>query len=199
MNQDPAAKPARLVAQRTNGTAVTTSSIVTQIFARPLEGGQLAVLLLNRAEAAATLSVSWAELGLPRAQAMAVRDVVGRRDLPPATGSFSARVPPHDVVAPITDLSGHVAATIFCSPWLLTDPSKQKWPGSHGASHGSARPSPSLARPRPGHQQGPYYSAAPCPSRFLRRRRRVGSDPPRRRAKKQATKERDTSTSLYCF
>ena len=97
MNQDPAAKPARLVAQRTNGTAVTTSSIVTQIFARPLAGGQLAVLLLNRAEAAATLSVSWAELGLPRAQAMAVRDVVARRDLPPATGSFSARVPPHDV------------------------------------------------------------------------------------------------------
>ena len=97
MNQDPAAKPARLVAQRTNGTAVTTSSIVTQIFARPLAGGQLAVLLLNRAEAAATLSVSWAELGLPRAQAMAVRHVVGRRDLPPATGSFSARVPPHDV------------------------------------------------------------------------------------------------------
>eukprot|EP01045_Picozoa_sp_COSAG04_P048685 COSAG04_NODE_18807_length_432_cov_0.762763_1_plen_45_part_10 len=45
MNQDPAAKPARLVAQRTNGTAVTTSSIVTQIFARPLAGGQLAVLL----------------------------------------------------------------------------------------------------------------------------------------------------------
>ena len=57
----------------------------------------IAVVLLNRADAPATLSVTWAELGIPPGQHMRVRDVANRKDLPVAIGKFSAIVGTHDV------------------------------------------------------------------------------------------------------
>ena len=43
---------------------VTSSDVVSQVFARPLDKGRLAVVLLNRAESATKLSVTWDELGV---------------------------------------------------------------------------------------------------------------------------------------
>lgn len=76
---------------------ISSSDVVSQVFARPLAGGELAVVLLNRAEAPAQLTVSWAELGLPDGAKMNVRDVTNLKDLPTASGSFSSTVGKHDV------------------------------------------------------------------------------------------------------
>ena len=83
VNQDPAGLAPLLVSQTTNMTAArlashdepTSSDITAQVFARPLHGGDIAVVFLNRGEAPTTLSVSWRALGLKEGQAMAVRDV----------------------------------------------------------------------------------------------------------------------------
>lgn len=101
VNQDPAALPPRLVSQRTNTTnstaIVSSSDVVSQVFARPLAGEQLAVVLLNRGEAPAQLSVSWAELGLAAGAKMHVRDVTNQKDLPTASDTWGATVGKHDV------------------------------------------------------------------------------------------------------
>ena len=77
---------------------VSSSDIVAQVFARPLAGGMLAVVLLNRAEAPAHLSVSWAELGLATGTKMRVRDVMNQKDLPGlASGTWGVTVGKHDV------------------------------------------------------------------------------------------------------
>jgi len=73
------------------------ADITSQIFARSLQNGATAVVLLNRDETAAELSVSWAELGLPGGTSMAVRDVINGKDLPHATDSWSGTVGKHDV------------------------------------------------------------------------------------------------------
>ena len=57
----------------------------------------LAVVLLNRAEAPARLSVSWAELGLAAGTKVRVRDVMDQKDLPAATDTWGATVGKHDV------------------------------------------------------------------------------------------------------
>ena len=71
VNQDPAGLPPFLVSQATNmsatrrasGAQPTSSEVTAQVFARPLHGGAIAVVLLNRDETPAKLRVSWAELG----------------------------------------------------------------------------------------------------------------------------------------
>ena len=68
-----------------------------QAFARPLSGGRLAVLLLNRAPAAARLSTSWAELGIAAGRRAAVYDVLTHASRGAVAGSFQADVPSHDV------------------------------------------------------------------------------------------------------
>ena len=121
VNQDPAGLPPRLVSQRTNQSCaacsgehaaawrscsgdcllaqevVSSSDVVAQVFARPLAHGALAVVLLNRAEDPAQLSVSWAELGLAAGAKMRVRDVTNQKDLPTATDTWGATVGKHDV------------------------------------------------------------------------------------------------------
>jgi alpha-galactosidase len=76
---------------------VSSADVIAQVFARPLAGNSLAVVLLNRDEAATHLTVSWADLGLPTNAKMAVRDVVNQRDLPSASGSWGGLVAKHDV------------------------------------------------------------------------------------------------------
>ena len=77
--------------------AVSSSDVVAQVFACPLAGGALAVVLLNRAETPAHLSVSWAELGLAAGAKMRVRDVTNQEDLPTASGTWGATIGKHDV------------------------------------------------------------------------------------------------------
>ena len=84
---------------RTRWVPPTTSNIVSQVFVRALgpRGANLAVVLFNRAEAPAALSVAWAQLGLPPSATYAVRDVIGRQDLLHATGELQLTVARHDV------------------------------------------------------------------------------------------------------
>jgi hypothetical protein len=105
VNQDPAGLSAVLVSQSTNMSAAqlagsnvpTSSDITSQVFARHLHGGEIAVVLLNRDEVPAKLFVSWRALGLDATQLMAVRDVARRQDLPHAAGKFETTVEKHDV------------------------------------------------------------------------------------------------------
>ena len=69
----------------------TSMDITAQVFARSMgftAAQDIAVVMLNRAEAPANLSVTWAELGIPSGQHMHVRDIVDRKDLPMTVGDM---------------------------------------------------------------------------------------------------------------
>ena len=99
VNQDSAALPPRLISQAPpfGSPQATTLNITTQVFARPLALGRLAVLLLNRGPGAAALSASWGELGIASGQKVDVYDVIAQSVQGAATDSFQAIVPSHDV------------------------------------------------------------------------------------------------------
>jgi hypothetical protein len=63
----------------------------TEVWARSLGGGRKAVALFNRGSREATITASFAELGVSGTQI--VRDVWRRKDVGPATGSLSVIVP----------------------------------------------------------------------------------------------------------
>ncbi len=68
-----------------------------ETWARPLDGGGRAVLLLNREQGTSTITVPWAALNYPGKLSMHVRDVWQHRDLGPVQGALTADVPPHSV------------------------------------------------------------------------------------------------------
>ena len=69
-----------------------------EVWARPLEGGDRAVILFNRGLAEQEISVQWADLGYPGHLAGAVRDLWQKKDLGKFSGKFASVVPPHGVV-----------------------------------------------------------------------------------------------------
>jgi Alpha galactosidase A/Alpha galactosidase C-terminal beta sandwich domain len=70
-----------------------------QVWAKPLAGhGRRAVLLLNRTDAAQSLSVHWASLGLDPAAATAVRDLWSHKALGAGTAEFETTVPAQDAL-----------------------------------------------------------------------------------------------------
>ena len=85
-------------ARRAAGAEPASSEVTAQVFARPLHDGAVAVVLLNRGETAATLSVGWHDLGFDPRQPVAVRDVANKRTLPDAVGHFGGLVQKHDVL-----------------------------------------------------------------------------------------------------
>jgi alpha-galactosidase len=68
------------------------------VFVKPLEGGGIAVLLLNRGKAPQTIHVSWEELGLAGDQALNGRDLWDHQDLGTLAAQYSASAPSHGVV-----------------------------------------------------------------------------------------------------
>ncbi|MGC8640254.1 MAG: NPCBM/NEW2 domain-containing protein [Isosphaeraceae bacterium] len=86
VNQDPLGKPAHRVVKKDE----------TQVWARPLEGGSMAVGLFNLGEDEAPVQITWRDLGLTGSQK--VRDLWRRKDLGTHDNSFTARVPRHGVV-----------------------------------------------------------------------------------------------------
>jgi alpha-galactosidase len=86
VDQDPLGQAASRRAQ--NGA--------TEVWARPLWDGTLAVGLFNRGEQATMVTASWSDLGLKEFQP--VRDLWQRRDLGNISGSFVTRVPAHGAV-----------------------------------------------------------------------------------------------------
>jgi len=69
-----------------------------EVLARPLQGGNRAVILLNRGNAEQEITVTWDELGYPDHISAGVRDLWQHKDLGKFTGKFSSLVPSHGVV-----------------------------------------------------------------------------------------------------
>ncbi len=69
-----------------------------EVWAKDLADGGRAVILFNRGQVAASMAVSWQEIGLPYDTEPRVRDLWAHRDLGRTTSPFVATVPPHDVV-----------------------------------------------------------------------------------------------------
>jgi hypothetical protein len=78
---------------------VDEASAGLQVWAKPLAAsGSLAVLLLNRTNSSAPITVGWNELGLDPSSAAAVRDLWAQKDLGNFTASYTANVPAGDAV-----------------------------------------------------------------------------------------------------
>jgi alpha-galactosidase len=69
-----------------------------EVWARPLQGGNRAVILFNRSSNEVKAGVGWEALGYPNHVSAAVRDLWQHKDLGKFTGNFSATVPSHGVV-----------------------------------------------------------------------------------------------------
>ena len=69
-----------------------------EVYAKPLAGGNRAVVLLNRSAAEKEITVNWEDLDYPGHLGAAVRDLWLHKDLGRFTGKFSAMVPSHGVV-----------------------------------------------------------------------------------------------------
>lgn len=70
----------------------------SEVWVKPLSGGARAVVLFNRGEHPATISVDWEALGYPTTLKAGIRDLWAHKDLKPAAGRYSATVPGHGVV-----------------------------------------------------------------------------------------------------
>jgi alpha-galactosidase len=69
-----------------------------EVWARRLQGNAQVVILFNRGRTAQTIAVSWQELGLPWDAEPLLRDLWAKKDLGRVKGTYSAEVPPHDIV-----------------------------------------------------------------------------------------------------
>jgi alpha-galactosidase len=89
VNQDPLAK---------QGTRVATSGS-NEVWSKEMSGTNArAVALFNRSGSAASMSVTWTQIGLPAGSAT-VRDLYAQKDLGPSTDSYTATsVPSHGIV-----------------------------------------------------------------------------------------------------
>jgi alpha-galactosidase len=90
VDQDPLGK---------QGTVVATPGANLEVWSKELSGTNIrAVGLLNRSEAAASMTVQWSAIGIP-AGAATVRDLLNQQDLGSSTDSYTASsVPRHGMV-----------------------------------------------------------------------------------------------------
>jgi len=70
----------------------------SEVWVKSLADGSRAVILLNRGQADADISVNWDEIGYPNHISAKVRDLWEHKDLGSFTGSFKAKVATHSVV-----------------------------------------------------------------------------------------------------
>ena len=88
VNQDPLGKQGRRV--RKDGDL--------EVWAKQMQDGGRAVLLLNRGESDREIAVSWPDIGYPSHLSAAVRDLWQAKDLGSFKDKFAASVPSHTVV-----------------------------------------------------------------------------------------------------
>ncbi len=69
-----------------------------EVWVKPLADGSRAVILLNRGQVDAAISVSWEEIGYPNHISAKVRDLWEHKDLGAFTGTFKTKVASHAVV-----------------------------------------------------------------------------------------------------
>ncbi|QEH34490.1 Alpha-galactosidase A precursor [Aquisphaera giovannonii] len=84
VNQDPLGRPARRVVKREDET---------EVWARPLEDGSIAVGLFNLGEEEATATVTWAEIEAKAPKA--VRDLWRQRDVEVDSNGYTVKLPRH--------------------------------------------------------------------------------------------------------
>jgi alpha-galactosidase len=99
VDQDPLGHAANLVVERHPFPAGADANANgdTEVWARPLEGGDIAAGLINTGSQPADATVTWEELGLTGSHA--VRDLWRQKNLGAFQGEFTARqIPPHGVV-----------------------------------------------------------------------------------------------------
>ena len=69
------------------------------VWVKPLQNGAIAVLMLNRGTAEQTITLNWADLGVPPEKSLAVRDLWEHKDLGQMSGKFTpAPIPSHGTV-----------------------------------------------------------------------------------------------------
>ena len=88
VNQDPLGKQGRRVHKDGD----------LEVWAKQMQDGGRAVVLLNRSTSDQDIAVSWQEIGYPSHLSAAVRDLWQGKDLGSFKQKFSASVPPHTVV-----------------------------------------------------------------------------------------------------
>ena len=88
VNQDPMGVQGKKV--KVDGTS--------EVWAGPLDGGQYAVLLLNRGTSTATITANWSDFGLDSSRAAMVKDLWKQANIGTKTGSISSPVPSHGVM-----------------------------------------------------------------------------------------------------
>jgi len=88
INQDPLGMQGRRVSKSGD----------REVWAKQLQDGSRAVVLLNRGAAAQNVAVTWGEIGYPDHLSASVRDLWEHKELAKATGKFSATAPSHGVV-----------------------------------------------------------------------------------------------------
>ena len=72
-------------------------SIASQVWAGPVSGGEVVVLLLNIGNGTQTITAGWADIGLPTGLRVEATDLwTGKATAAPVVGSISASVASHD-------------------------------------------------------------------------------------------------------
>ena len=75
-------------------------SLPLQVWAGPLAGGDVVVVLFNAGETAASITAQWADVGLKAGAVVAATDLwTGKTLAGKKAGSIAADVGPHDVAA----------------------------------------------------------------------------------------------------
>lgn len=117
LNQDPRVSRAKLVyqwpmAEWPNGNSLSNElllqdeadekdvpvNISLQAWSKPLGDGSVAVVVLNRADKAASLNVTWSMIGLPAKALASVRDLWAHTERGSHSGSYVCeKIPAHDV------------------------------------------------------------------------------------------------------
>jgi len=69
-----------------------------EVWARPLEGGSRAAVLLNRGASEKSITVNWSDLDYPGQMSAGVRDLWLHKEIGQFKDSFSTQVPPHSMV-----------------------------------------------------------------------------------------------------
>jgi alpha-galactosidase len=94
-----------------------------EVWAKQLQDGGRAVVLLNRGASEQPITVNWEQIGYPSHLSAAVRDLWAHKDLGKITGKFSAPVASHGVVMvrvkPRTSTSGVGRTRTSAPTWTL--------------------------------------------------------------------------------
>lgn len=69
-----------------------------EVWSKQLSDGSRAVVLFNRSESSANITVNWNEIGYPNHLKADVRDLWEKKDMGSYSGKYSAEVPTHGVV-----------------------------------------------------------------------------------------------------